>query len=157
MDNVYQQHAKTVYNYLLSLTNNTDISEELTQETFYRAIYSINNYDGSCKISVWLCQIAKHIWYQKLKSRERKPIVELDEDILPKVDSPEDEYVASQSKISLYRSLHNFEEPMRSVMFLRLSGELSYKEIGEILEKSESWARVAFFRGKQKLLKGGAK
>ena len=157
MEIIYQQHAQTVFKYLLSLTNNADTAEELTQETFYRAIYSIGNYDGSCKISVWLCQIAKHIWYQELKRREQKPSNELDEDILPKVGSPEDEYVASQSKISLYRSLHNLEEPMRSVMLLRLSGELSYKEIGEILEKSENWARVTYYRGKQKLLKGGTK
>ena len=157
MDKIYQQHAQTVYKYLLSLTHDEDLSEELTQETFYRAVYSIANYDGTCKLSVWLCQIAKHIWYQELDKRKRKPTVPLDEDILPKAESPEDEYLASQSKISLYRALHDLDEPMREVMYLRLTGELSFKEIGEILGKSENWARVTFYRGKQKILKGGVK
>jgi RNA polymerase sigma-70 factor (ECF subfamily) len=156
MELIYQQHAQTVYKYMLSLTQNTDTAEELTQETFYRAVYSKDNYDGSCKLSVWLCQIAKHIWYQELEKRKRKPTVEIEETMLSPADSPEDEYVSAESKISLYRLLHNLEEPTREVMYLRLSGELSYNEIGEILGKTETWARVTFYRGKQQLLKGGA-
>ena len=72
MDAIYRQYAQTVYHFLLSLTQNADLAEELTQETFYQAIRSIHRFDGSCKLSVWLCQIAKHLWYQHLRKAGRE-------------------------------------------------------------------------------------
>ena len=70
MDLIYKEHAKSVFKYLVSLSRDIDLAEELTQETFYRAIYSLDTYNGSCKVSVWLCQIAKHIWYQELEKQK---------------------------------------------------------------------------------------
>ena len=78
MDAVYRQHAQTVYKFLLSQCHDADLAEELTQETFYQAVRSIDRFNGSCKVSVWLCQIAKHLWYQHL--RKRKPEEPLPED-----------------------------------------------------------------------------
>ncbi|CAN4042458.1 plasmid mobilization relaxosome protein MobC, partial [Dysosmobacter welbionis] len=71
MEEIYQAHARTVYKFLLSQCHDADLAEELTQETFYQAVRSIDRFNGSCKVSVWLCQIAKHLWYQHL--RKRKP------------------------------------------------------------------------------------
>jgi RNA polymerase sigma-70 factor (ECF subfamily) len=82
LEQAYKEHARSVFKYLLSLSHDENLAEELTQETFYRAVYSIERYDGSCKISVWLCQIAKHVWYQELEKRNRKKTDALTEDII---------------------------------------------------------------------------
>lgn len=79
MNSVYQEYEKLVYRFLYSHTHDAEWSEELMQETFLRAINSISRYDGSCKLSVWLCQIAKHILYQELRKRRRFDVVELTE------------------------------------------------------------------------------
>ena len=72
LDTVYRQHAQTVYKFLLSQCRDPQTAEELTQETFYQAVRSIDRFDGSCKVSVWLCQIAKHLWYQHLRKANRE-------------------------------------------------------------------------------------
>ena len=72
IEQMYNDYANYVYRYLLSLCRNTALAEELTQETFYRAVYSIKTYDSSCRISVWLCQIAKHVWFQELDKQKRR-------------------------------------------------------------------------------------
>ena len=69
MDSVYREYVTVVYKFLLSLCYEEDMAEELTQETFYQAVRSANRYDGSCKVSTWLCQIAKHLWYQEVEKR----------------------------------------------------------------------------------------
>jgi RNA polymerase sigma-70 factor (ECF subfamily) len=150
MELIYKEHARTVYRYMLSLTSDESLAEELTQETFYRAVYSIEKYDGKCKISVWLCQIAKHIWYQELEKKAKYKTQELNEDI-PAHFSLEDTVVSSSEKIALYKAIKTLSEPMKEVVLLRLSGELSFAEIGEILSKSENWARTTFYRAKQKI------
>ena len=80
LDAVYRQHAQTVYKFLLSQCRDPQTAEELTQETFYQAVRSIDRFDGGCKVSVWLCQIAKHLWYQHLRKANRE--TELPEDCL---------------------------------------------------------------------------
>jgi len=88
LDTVYRQHAQTVYKFLLSQCRDPQTAEELTQETFYQAVRSIDRFDGSCKVSVWLCQIAKHLWYQHLRKANRE--TELPEEAeLPLVPSAE--------------------------------------------------------------------
>jgi RNA polymerase sigma-70 factor (ECF subfamily) len=151
MDRIYREHAKSVYRYLLSITRDEGLSEELTQETFYRAVYSIGSYDGSCKISVWLCQIAKHIWFQELDRRAKYKTQALDGNI-PAPSAAEDDAVLAGEKAALYKAIHSLGEPMKEVVLMRLSGELSFAEIGEIMEKNENWARTTFYRAKQKIM-----
>lgn len=151
IEEIYKEHARSVYRFLLSLSNDTNTAEELTQETFYRAVYSIDRYDGSCKISVWLCQIAKHIWYQELRNRNRHAAQELTEDISDS-STPEQSVLLTSDKLSLYKAIHTLSEPMREVVHMRLSGEFSFSEIGEVLGKSENWARTTFYRAKQKIM-----
>lgn len=150
MDEIYEECFETVYKYLFCLTHNSDISEELTQETFYRAVKKIDTYNGKCKISVWLCQIAKHLWYNQC--RKNKRIVDTDETL--DIEDPqnlEEQFIAGEEKVLLYKKMQNLDEKTREVMYLRITGELSFKEIGEILGKTENWARVTFYRGKSKL------
>ena len=161
MDQVYRQHAQTVYKFLLSQCHDADLAEELTQETFYQAVKSIGRFDGSCKLSTWLCQIARHLWYQHLEKHraERtmtRPLAETPPEDDPAVPSAEEEASARQGHLDLLRQIHDLPDPMREVVYLRAFGGLSFREIGDVLGKTENWARVTFFRGKERLRKDGA-
>lgn len=150
IEDIYQQHAQTVYRYLFSLTQDHHLSEELTQETFYQAVRSINRYDGTCKISTWLCAIAKNQLYVY---RRRHPEMEAWEGEEFTAPSAENDVLSQNDRVELMKKLHECQEPYREILYLRLFGNLSFKEIGEIMEKTENWARVTFYRGKEKLRK----
>ena len=155
MDAVYRAHAQTVYKFLLAQCHDPDLSEELTQETFYQAVRSIDRFDGSCKLSVWLCQIAKHLWYQYLRKRQRDPVpLETAPEAL--VPSAEEGLLEQEGRLALLRLIHQLPEPQREVVYLRAFGNLSFREIGDVLGKTENWARVTFYRSKEKLRTGGA-
>lgn len=149
---IYEEYFETVNKYLFCLTHNNDISEELTQETFFKAVKKIDTYKGDCNISVWLCQIAKNLWYDEC--RKNKKIINIDENNLfniQVIDSTETTVISNDEKILLYKKLQLLDEKTREVMYLRMTGELSFKEIGIILNKTENWARVTFYRGKNLL------
>ena len=152
IEKAYTQHAKDVYRYLLSLTHDENLAEELTQEIFFRAMRTIDRYDGSCKLSVWLCQIAKHLWYQWLSKRSRQKEVELTDQV-PCQDSLEQSALFHMEKTELYQAIHKLPDPMRELVYLRLTGEYSFAEIGSLLGKNENWARTTFYRAKQKIMK----
>ena len=151
MDSVYREYEKLVYRFLYSHTHDAEWSQELMQETFLRAVNSISRYDGTCKLSVWLCQIAKHILYQELRKKKQIETVEL-VDYLTDDSAPNGEtsILKQESKIELYREIH-LPEREREVVLYRITGELSFREIGEILGKSENWSRTVFYRAKQKI------
>ena len=150
MEQIYRQHARTVYRFLLAQCGDADLAEELTQETFYQAMRSIGRYDGSCKLSVWLCQIARHLWYQHLRRRGREAPMPEEPPEQP-VPSAEEETLDRQAHLGLLRQVHGLPEPYREVVYLRAFGQLSFREIGDVLGKTENWARVTFYRGKEKL------
>ena len=152
IEKIYEEYFQTVNKYLFCLTHNNDISEELTQETFYKAVKKIDTYKSECKMSVWLCQIAKNLWYDEC--RKNKKNVNTEENDLLNVqalDTIEEQVIANDEKISLYKKMQTLDDKTREVMYLRITGELSFKEIGIILNKTENWARVTFYRGKNKL------
>ena len=152
MDSVYREYEKLVYRFLYSHTHDAEWSQELMQETFLRAVNSISRYNGTCKLSVWLCQIAKHILYQELRKKKQIEMVEL-VDCLTDDSAPNGEtsILKQESKIELYREIHLLPEREREVVLYRITGELSFREIGEILGKSENWSRTVFYRAKQKI------
>jgi len=151
MEQIYTQYFETVNKYLFCLTHNNDISEELTQETFYKAVKKIDTYKGCCKMSVWLCQIAKNLWYDYCKKNKR--VISVKEELLESYlsDTTEEKVILNDEKVSLFRKLQKLDEKTREVIYLRITGELSFKEIGIILNKTENWARVTFYRGKNQL------
>ena len=150
MDEVYRTHAQTVYRYLFSLTRDAGLSEELTQETFYQAVRSVNRFDESCKVSTWLCAIAKNVLSQE--RRKHPGVNELDETAVT-APAPEEQVLAQIGQVELLRQLHLLGGEMREVMYLRLLGGASFAEIGEILGRTENWARVTYYRGKERLKK----
>ena len=149
IEEIYKKYFTTVYKYLLSLTQSSDIAEELTQETFYRAVKNINKFKGNCKISVWLCQIAKNLWFDELRKNKRYKNID-DEEIIFQ-ENLEEKAILNNDKIDLFKKIQKLDAQTRDVMYLRLTGELSFKEIASILNKTETWARVTFYRGKQKI------
>lgn len=155
MEELYKEYSKLVYNYLYSLCRDSAISEELTQETFYKAIKGINKFNNEYKISTWLCQIAKNAWIDYLRKEKRQKMISIDdENYVEKIilEKSLEENIEEQNKIiDLYKNIHKLDSDTREVFYLRIKGELSFKEIGEILNKSENWARIAFYRGKIKL------
>lgn len=155
LEKLYRDYFETVYKYLFSITGSADLSEELTQETFYQAMKTYDSFRGDAKVSVWLCQIAKHLWYKEYKrssSHTSDSLADLS-DLIPSESSVEQKVVESDAKLKMYQKLQKLDEKTREVMYLRLTGELSFREIGEILEKNETWARVTFYRGKQKIMR----
>lgn len=151
IEQIYKEHFETVNKYLFCLTHDANISEELAQETFYRAVKNIDKFKNNCKISTWLCKIAKNLWYDELKRNKKYEV--LDDDILnAEIDNnPEEIVVSSDSKLEFYKKIQKLDKIYQDVIYLKITGELTFKEIGEVLNKSESWARVTFYRGKQKL------
>ena len=180
MEEVYRRHAQTVYRYLLSRTGNSDIAEELTQETFYQAVKNANKFNGSCTVVTWLCAIAKNKLYEHMRKKNRELLID-DAESAPvnsqitkagrsekrmisndsaarlqdvqTVTSAEAEIISSENRIELMRALQQLDPGMREVIYMRLFGELSFREIGEVLGRSENWARVNYYRGKERLKK----
>lgn len=153
MKRVCEEYYQTVYGYLITITGgNYDLAEELTQETFYRAIKNAKQFREECKMSTWLCQIAKYTFYQHLDKKNRRKEVSMDAAVEVAMEQQiEREYISNEQKLLIYKKIQKMESPTKDVLMLRLSGELSFKEIGEILGKTENWARVTFYRGKQVL------
>jgi len=144
---IYDKYFRDVYRYALALTKNESLAEEITQETFFKALKSIDQFDGRCRLYVWLCQIAKNTYftmYQK-ELRRREPL-ELEGSF-----SIEEKILSKESAFDVHKVLHRLEEPYKEVFSLRTLGELSFKQIGQLFGKTESWARVTYHRAKLKI------
>lgn len=156
MEEIYQRYAQTVYRYLLSLTHDSDLAEELTQETFYQALRGIDKFNESCKISTWLCAIAKNQLYSYY--RKHPPMESLEDNTLTMTStaiaaSAEAEVLSNLDQAELMKKLQNCPEAFREILYMRIFGNLSFKEIGDIVGKTENWARVTYYRGKERLRK----
>ncbi len=153
IESYYQEHGRKVYLYLLTLCHEEDTAEELMQETFCQAIRCLHRYDGSCSVYTWLCGIAKRLWLRELDRRKRHPIAE-PEETMPDLQPPPDRTAEEKdSKMSLMRQIHALPAQEKELILLRATGALSFREIGEIFGKTENWARVTYYRAKQKLSK----
>ncbi|SEA48663.1 RNA polymerase sigma-70 factor, ECF subfamily [Pseudobutyrivibrio sp. ACV-2] len=150
---ICEEYYPLVLGYLLTLANgNRDLAEDLTQDTFYRAIKNIDGFRGDCKVSTWLCQIAKYTFWQYLDKSNKYKQVPLDEVMnISAGELVEEMYIREETNRALYESIEKLDSLTKDVMLFRLTGEMSFKEIGELLDKTENWARVTFYRGKAKI------
>ena len=151
-EGLYEQHAKSVYRYLFSLCGEADLAEELTQETFCQALRGLDSFRGDCTPQVWLCAIAKRLWFAECRRRQRA--APLEEDALTRLAAPDDpaaELETREERLALYRAIQQLDPDTREVIHLRLAGDFSFRDIGDILDQSEVWARVRFYRGKEEL------
>ncbi len=135
-EKIYVEYFDLVYKYLYCLTRNADIAEELAQETFYKAILKIHTFKNQSKISSWLCQIARNLWYNDLKKKQ-KISVENDE-FFEKIISEyniENDFINNEEKNELINKIKLLDPTMKKVMCLRIYGNFTFKEIAEILRK----------------------
>lgn len=148
---VYEQYFTVVYRYLLSLSHNIHIAEELTQETFFKALKKVDDFRGDCDLRVWLCQISKNTYYDYLKKNKKYAPESQDE----KEESfPSDllqNFSDKETALQVHKVLHRLSEPYKEVFSLRVFGELSFAEISSLFGKSESWARVTYHRACKKI------
>ena len=156
IEKLYREYFTPVYRYTLSLVHDPDMAEEITQETFFRALKKINDYRGEASLKVWLCQIARNLSFDSLK-RQSKTLAltkhdddESDDYELPagSESDPEEQLLRKQTAMKIHRILHDLKEPYKEVFQLRTFGDLSFAEIGELFGKSESWARVTYYRSR---------
>lgn len=148
---IYVQHFDGVYKYVFSLCGNETIAEEITQEAFYRAMEHIDKFEGKCKLYVWLCQIAKYTFLTYAKKQKRY-VSETDIDLSQQIEpSFESEILDKETLWKLHKLLHGLSEPYKEVFSLRVFGELPFSQIGELFGKSDSWARLIFYRAKKEL------
>ncbi len=152
MDEIYERYSQIVFHFLYVRCRERELAEDLMQETFLRALEAIDSYNASCKISTWLCQIAKHLLYQHWEKNNRARLEELEEELEASNDT-EQQAIARLELMDVWDRLQSLPADMKKVIELRVLGDLSYKEIGEMLGKSENWARVTFYRGKVILIK----
>ncbi|EOS79615.1 sigma-70 family RNA polymerase sigma factor [Dorea sp. 5-2] len=158
-EDIYKQYNRDVYYFLLSMSGNPELAEELTQETFYRALTNIHRFKGECQLKSWLCQIGKNAYLSWAKKQKHLAAKELEpekiqnaaEDFRQTEGNPETQCIRKDETLSIYRILHLLDEPYKEVFILRILGELSYKEIGEIFGRGEGWARVNYHRAKLKI------
>lgn len=147
---IYAQYFKDVYKYALSLSKNEAVAEEITQETFFKALNSIDRFDGRCKLYVWLCQIAKNTYFLYIKKAKRYDYntgVEMN----LYDNNLEQRLLKKESAFEVHKALHKLKEPYKEVFTLRLFGELPFAQIAELFGKTESWARVTYHRAKLKI------
>ena len=148
---IYAEHFFSVYKYILSLCRDTSLAEEITQETFYRAMESFHRFRGDCSVFVWLCQIGKNTYYRHTR-RQRRFSPELTEDVPSGPESSMEERLFDREDAErLHRLLHGLPEPYREVFTLRTFGELPFSRIGELFGKTDSWARLVYYRAKNEL------
>ena len=157
-EKIYVDYLRDVYNFLLKLSGSEDIAEELTQSTFSIAFENLGKFRGTCKMSVWLCQIAKHEYFAYCK--RQRPMVREEDAEEPCGESLEERFIDHAEQIRIHEVLHVLPEPYKEVFTLRVMAELSYKDISRLFGKSESWARVTYYRAKCMIverLEGGGK
>ncbi len=152
MEKYYRENGRKVFLYLMTLCGNADTAEELTQETFYRALRSLKKYKGESSVYTWLCSIARNCWLEELRKRTRHKGEELSELTEDNALRPDERAESEDSRIRLLKRIHSLPETEKELILLRASQELSFREIGEIFGKSENWARVTYYRAKQKLM-----
>ncbi|MCD8159685.1 MAG: RNA polymerase sigma factor [Clostridiales bacterium] len=149
-ETLYRKSSGKVYRYLLSLTGSQERAEELTAETFYRAYLHIDRFQGRSSVDTWLFSIAKNVW--RTEQRRAGRLADLPEDRPEEGDPFWTKLEDHDSAMEIHLALHRLPEPFREVFTLRVFGELKFADIGAIFGKSESWAKMTFYRGKDKLL-----
>ena len=148
-DDIYKKYYSSLNKYLISLTKNGDLAEELTQETFFKALKNIDKYDEKYKMLTWLCEIGKNTYYSLYKKNRKFEV--LDDSLFDEESEIIDKIIDIETNKELLTLVHLLDEPYKEVFTLRTFGELSFKEIADIFTKTESWARIVYYRSKLKI------
>lgn len=149
-EKLFLKNENFIYKYLMGLCKNPNLAQELTQETFFRAYINLSTLRDESKASSWLCQIAKNTYFAYYnEQKKRSPLPE--DELCSLTDTPEEAFINKELTSQAMVCLHSLDEPYKEVFMLFVFGQISLKEISRLFGKSESWARVTFYRAKQKL------
>ncbi|MCL2638222.1 MAG: RNA polymerase sigma factor [Oscillospiraceae bacterium] len=151
-ERIYNEYFTDIFRYILALSRNEAIAEEVTAEAFFKALKSIGKFDGRCDIRTWLCQIAKNTYFTYLRKNKQQ----IDEPELTLENTVADciidvQFDDKESALRIHKILHSMDEPYKEVFTLRVFGELQFLQIAELFGKTESWARVTYHRAKGKI------
>ena len=149
-EQIYTTYFRDVYLYICKLSNSEHVAEEITSETFFKAMKSIDSFRGDCDIRVWLCQIAKNCYYSYIKKANRTECID-NVEIAEQGVSFEEQLFRHDTAIQIQKILHDVPEPYKEVFMWRVYAELSFKQIGQIFGKSENWACVTYHRTRNML------
>ena len=147
---VYDLYFRDVYRYALSLCHDPHIAEEVTQETFFKALSALRQFDGKCKISVWLCQIARNT-YISMRRKDKHMEHSADISALVSKNDMEESYTERETVQAICKAMRTLEEPYKEVFSLRTFGQMSFRQIAQLYDRTESWARVTYHRAKLKI------
>ena len=172
-EEIYREYFKDVFLFIKGLSQDDNVAEEITSETFFKALKSLDSFKGNCDVRVWLCQIAKNTYYSYLRKNKRlesfeEQVTEMVGQVADATGSMqgkgttsvtvgqrakpvEDAVIDKETALAIHRILHDMEEPYKEVFSLRVFGELSFGQIGSIFGKTENWACVTFHRAKAKI------
>ena len=150
-EKIYIRYFNDVFLFLKKLSKDESIAEEITSETFFKAMHSIDNFRGETDVRVWLCQIAKNCYFSYLKKQQRVENID-DIDFPDNQDTIEEQISKQYDAMQIHLLLHNLAEPYKEVFMLRVFGELSFKQIADIFQKTDNWACVTYHRAKNKIL-----
>ena len=155
-EQLYNTYFNDVYLYILRLSGDEHIAEEITSDTFFKAMKSIDKFRGECDVRVWLCQIAKNSYYSYVKKSNRTEHFDEAEmaEIPDLAPNAADEYIRRDELSRIQKVLHTVEEPYKEVFMWRTYAELSFKQIAGIFGKTENWACVTYHRARKKILEG---
>lgn len=150
---VYEEYAQPVYRFLLSLTGKDNLAEELLSETFYQAFRHIDQFEGRCSLYTWLCQIGKNAWIKECRRNNRYREITLDDlHLMEDSLSLEEQVINKETYGKVLKAIQGLSDTYRDVFILHAIGEVKLKEIACIYDKTESWARVTYFRAKQQIV-----
>ena len=150
---IYEEHARKLYKFLFSLSGNEVLAEELVQETFFQAYKTFDKFEGRCSIYTWLCQIGKNAWLKEVKRNKRYSEVEISDLCIPDQSSfLEEQIVRKDEFVRARKALLNLEEPYRNVFILHAISEVKLREIASLYGKTESWARVTYYRARMQIV-----
>lgn len=152
-EEIYNTYFNDVYLYIRRLSGDEYIAEEITSETFFKAMHAIDNFRGDCDLRVWLCQIAKNSYYSLLRKQKREDVDDLElNDMLDPHSLIEEKIITREQTMQIQKILHTISEPYKEVFMWRVFADLSFKQIGQMFNKTENWACVTYHRAKQQIL-----
>lgn len=150
IEKLYSTYYLKVYSYVIEIVKNPSAAEEITQNTFVKAMLSKNSFKGNSNIFTWLCAIAKNLCYDFFREESKR--IDLSQvGAIAKENNYEEDFIQKETSFTIHKILHELDEPYKEVFELRVFGELSFIEVAKIFGKSESWARVTYHRARLKI------
>ena len=156
---IYEKYHQKVFLYLYSLCHDQDLAEDLTQETFLKALLSLKN--DHVNIRAWLYMVARNLFYDHYRKRKREMPVNEVREVLEKVqtetgstaEGPLDQLLVKEKQLIMLKALAELPKQQCEVLMLQYFGGLSQREIAAVVGVSPENVRVLAYRGKRNLRK----